>query len=652
MNKAPQKAMILAAGLGQRLQPLTAAMPKPLVPLWNKALIDHVIDLLQSWGVREIVVNTHWQPEKIAAHLAAGSYTARIQISEEREIRGTAGALRGWREYFSEDPFWVINGDIAAALDCRPLINGYYSQPRLLGACWVTDKKGPRTVEVDRLGRITCYRSPEPGVEGTYTFCGLQLLSPKIFDFIPARTFSTLVEAYESAMFQNLFVKGVEVKESYWNDAGTLERYKEIYRETKQLSKAGRPGGGLYDLKADRKAESSSDFLCVGANAIIKGALKGNNSIIFDGVTLAQQSSVNNAIIQGGNLAGKINDICCVSGHAISEKSVLRAAEALGWESDGGAFAFLGQRGSDRSFWRGLYQHERAIFICDGGGRPENQRYGGHTGVLQRAGVPVPELRYTAPDGSTLALEDLGDQSLQNRLTADPEKTEKCYRDVIAKVVDFHRNVTKVVRQDNIELEPAFDQKLYSWEHTLFEEHMLQRRYGFEGLPSAVRAELTSVATELERGSQTVIHRDLQSSNIMFKGRKFFFIDFQGMRFGSPAYDLASLLYDPYVALDPKLRCVLAAVYCQAAPEFPDVLQLFFNAAVQRLAQSLGAFGRLAALGHTTFEKHIIAALRNLLEAADAAELDALGGLVEELIAREELRQMSFVHSGNLVAIP
>ncbi|MDD2598745.1 MAG: sugar phosphate nucleotidyltransferase [Kiritimatiellae bacterium] len=647
MNKAPKKAMILAAGLGQRLQPLTAAMPKPLMPLWNKPLIDHVIHLLQSWGVQQIVVNTHWQPEKIAAHLAAGSYTAGIQLSEEQEIRGTAGALRGWREYFSDEPFWVINGDIAAELDCRALINGYYSQPRPFGACWVTDKKGPRTVEVDRLGRITCYRSPEPGVEGTYTFCGLQLLSPKIFDFIPERTFSTLVEAYENAMFQNLFVKGVTVEESYWNDAGTLERYREIHRETKQLARAGQPGGGLYNAGADRKAESSRGFLCAGAGAVIKGALKGNNSIIFDGVTLEEQSSVSNAIIQGGHLAGRISDLCCVSGSALSEKSVVEAAKALGWESDGGAFAFLGQRGSERSFWRGLYRHERAIFICDGGGRPENRRYAGHTGVLQRAGIPVPELRYNAPDGRTLAVEDLGDQSLQDRMASSPENAEDYYRNIIAKAADFHRQVTKVVNAEKIELEPAFDQALYSWEHALFEEHMLQRRYGFEGLPAAVLEELVNVAAELERGSQAVIHRDLQSSNILFKGRKFFLIDFQGMRYGSPAYDLASLLYDPYVDLDPKLRCVLAAAYCQAVPEFPDVLQLFFKAAVQRLVQSLGAFGRLAALGHTTFEQHIAAALKNLLEAADAAELDALGGLVEELIAREQIRQRSFAPSTN-----
>jgi len=639
MHKVPKKAMILAAGLGKRLQPLTSAMPKPLMPLWNKPLIDHVIGLLQSWGVEEIVVNTHWQPEKIADHLAAGSYSARIRLSEEREIRGTGGALAAWRDFFSDAPFWVINGDIAADLDCRPLIEAYDSQPQLAGACWVTDKKGPRTVEMDRLGRITCYRSPEPGIEGTYTFCGLQLLSPQIFDFIPDRIFSTIVEAYESAMYQNLFIRGVHLEESYWNDAGTLERYAQIHMETKRLAHAQRPGGRLYDAGADLLRESRSSYLCAGAGAQIGAAFKGRASIIFDGVVIDENSSVRNAIIQGGHLAGRVSDICCISGANLSEAAVVAAAEGLRWESAQSAFAFLGRRGSDRAFWRGLYRSERAVFICDGGTRRENQRYAGHTRLLQRAGVPAPALLYAAPDERTLALEDLGQHSLQSRVAVDPESASRLYREVIAKVVDFHRNVTRLVVSEQAELEPAFDRDLYQWEHDLFEEHTLRSRYGFESIPEDVRGELNSVCAALESGSQCVIHRDLQSSNILYKGRHPVFIDFQGMRSGSPAYDIASLLYDPYVMLDPKLRCVLAAVYSQAMPEFPDVLDLFFKGAVQRLVQSLGAFGRLSALGHTTFEKHIIQALRNLLEASDAADLNALGGLAEELIAREEIRQ-------------
>ncbi len=631
--------MILAAGFGKRLQPLTEAMPKPLMPIWNKPLLDHIIELLKSWGVKEIVINTHWMPEKISQHIAAGSYGVRIRISQEDEIRGTGGALESWKKYFASDPFWVINGDIAADLDCQPLIDAFYSQPRLIGSCWVTNKKGPRTVELDYSGRITCYRSSDPGIEGTYTFCGLQLLSPQIFDYIPFQKFSTIVDAYESAMYKNLFVKGVNIDASYWNDAGTLERYRKIHMETKRLANANKAGGKLYDITADRMSESRNGFLCVGQSTKTGSDFKGSSSIIFDGVVLDQSSSVKDCIIQGGHIAGKLDNLCCISGDHLNKAAVIKAAKALDWKISQSAFSFLGKRGSDRSFWRGLYLDKRAIFIQDGGKRRENQRYAGHTQLLQRAGIPTPELLYCSPDKSTLALEDFGNDSLQSRMTNDPSRAEKYYRAVIEKVACFHKDVTLLVKDENVELEPSFDKALYQWEHKLFEEHILKDRYGYDSMSEDIRAELNMVADALEKGSQTVVHRDLQSTNILYKSRKFAFIDFQGMRLGSPAYDIASLLYDPYVTIDSKLRCTLAAAYSQAVPEIPDVLPLFFKGAVQRLIQSLGAFGRLSGLGHKSFEKNIPSGLENLLEAADASDLDALGGLIEELITREQMRK-------------
>ena len=115
----------------------------------------------------------------------------------------------------------------------------------------------------------------------------------------------------------------------------------------------------------------------------------------------------------------------------------------------------------------------------------------------------------------------------------------------------------------------------------------------------------------------------------------FAFIDFQGMRLGAAAYDLASLLYDPYVPLDEKARAALARVY--------PVEKLAFGA-VQRLVQALGAFGRLASVGQPQFGRHVAPALQNLLAAADEADLDALGAFAEDLIAKEEIRLGRFHH--------
>ena len=107
------------------------------------------------------------------------------------------------------------------------------------------------------------------------------------------------------------------------------------------------------------------------------------------------------------------------------------------------------------------------------------------------------------------------------------------------------------------------------------------------------------------------------------------------MRLGSAAYDLASLLYDPYAPLEERERMALVKVY--------PVEKLAFGA-VQRLVQALGAFGRLASVGQPQFGKYVPRALSNLLAAADEADLDALGGFVEDLLAKEEIRLGHFHH--------
>ena len=195
-NLHSRKAFLLAAGFGKRLRPLTSAAPKPLLPLWGRPLIDRIVELLKKSGVEEIVINAHWKATMLREHIDSAGYGIKVHFSPESEIRGTGGALRPWRDFFSDGPFWVVNADIAASLELSAIAGAFDSLPRLVGACWVSGNRGPRTVECDRAGRITCYRSMDPGIDGTYTFCGVQLLSPAIFDFIPDRNFSTLVEAY------------------------------------------------------------------------------------------------------------------------------------------------------------------------------------------------------------------------------------------------------------------------------------------------------------------------------------------------------------------------------------------------------------------------------------------------------------------------
>ncbi|HOM59755.1 MAG TPA: sugar phosphate nucleotidyltransferase, partial [Kiritimatiellia bacterium] len=112
MTALPKRALVLAAGLGTRLRPLTQVWPKPLVPLWDVPLLEHVLRLLESWGVEEVAVNLHWRPEAIRAYLETRRGGVRVTFSQEAELLGTGGALRPLRRFFGDGPFWVVNADI------------------------------------------------------------------------------------------------------------------------------------------------------------------------------------------------------------------------------------------------------------------------------------------------------------------------------------------------------------------------------------------------------------------------------------------------------------------------------------------------------------------------------------------------------------
>ena len=637
MTEAPKKALVLAAGLGTRLRPLTFASPKPLMPLWNVPLLEHILRMLEAWGVEEIAVNLHWQPEKIQAYLSERRGGARLSFSHEAEILGTGGALRPLEGFLRDAPFWVVNADIAAALDPRPLLDAFAAGDGL-AAAWLEPKKGPRTVEADRRGRITCYRSPTPGVPGTFTFCGLQLVSPRIFEFLPDRPFSTLVDAYSLAMFQSVFVDGVEVPGSYWDDAGTVEAYVRIHSEVKRRAKSGKTGGGLYDAKADCCTSEDSSFFCVGEDASVASDVKGCDSIVCGDARVESGSVLRHAVVAGGSVGGTLDGVTCVSASVADDDAMPMALAALGWDPERTAVAFLGARGSNRSFWRLYHGKRAAIYIRYSLDRAENSRYSGHAAVLSAAGVPVPSVLADLPDVRCLVLEDWGDDSLQKRMKARPGKAEAWYRAVVGALARLHREGTRRVSETGTQLEPPFDAALYAWEHRLFEEHLLINRYGYESLPDTVAAELSLVSERLCRARQVVVHRDFQSSNILFRDNRFVFIDFQGMRLGAAAYDLASLLYDPYVKLSDGLRALLVEEYRACHPEHPEAVELFSEGAVQRLIQALGAFGRLASVGQKEFICYVLPALENLLDVADACGLEALGALAEELIAREQLR--------------
>jgi len=223
------KAMILAAGRGERMRPLTDTTPKPLLKIADKSLIEYHIEALVKSGIHEIVINHAWLGEKIEAQLGDGQlYGATIQYSREGQALETAGGIKNALNLLGSDPFIVVNGDIFTDYSFEQL---KHSAQRL------TDKKKAHLVLVNNPehntdGDFYCQnnRVMDPNAhelknEQAYTFSGIACYSPEFFSELQTGKHA-LAPMLRTAMSEGL-VSG-EVYEGAWWDIGTPERLKEL----------------------------------------------------------------------------------------------------------------------------------------------------------------------------------------------------------------------------------------------------------------------------------------------------------------------------------------------------------------------------------------------------------------------------------------
>jgi len=278
-------------------------------------------------------------------------------------------------------------------------------------------------------------------------------------------------------------------------------------------------------------------------------------------------------------------------------------------------------RGSDRTFFRLRWnQKDSAILIHYDPKRVENTFYADIAKFLLRIGVAVPRTIRHDPARSLIVMEDLGDTDLWSLRNTTWETRRALYQKTLTIAQRLHFFAEQDFPSGPVRLMESFGPDLYRWERDYFRNHFVRDVCGIELEPQFEReleAELSSLAERLLATIRSLVHRDLQSQNVMIRDGEPFLIDFQGMRFGSPFYDLGSLLCDPYVNLSSSERNELLSYYFgQAKSSFDwDTFQkTFWEASAQRLMQALGAYGFLGLKkGLTAYLEHIPSGLRNLL---------------------------------------
>jgi mannose-1-phosphate guanylyltransferase len=215
------KAMVLAAGLGTRLRPLTYEITKPMVPVLDRPVMEHILDLIDRHSFDGVIANLHYFPETIREY-----FGQRVSYRFEEQLLGTAGGVRACAEFFGDEPFLVISGDALTDVDLTAFAARHREAGGIatLAVKQVSDTREYGVVLHDRDGRITGFQekpAPEEALSDLGN-CGIYMFEPSIFDFFPDRPFVDWAKDVFPALLENDVAFHIHEVREYWNDVGSL----------------------------------------------------------------------------------------------------------------------------------------------------------------------------------------------------------------------------------------------------------------------------------------------------------------------------------------------------------------------------------------------------------------------------------------------
>jgi mannose-1-phosphate guanylyltransferase len=313
--------MVLAAGLGTRLRPLTERLPKPAVPVCGLPLVQFALARMAAAGARRAVVNTHHLAPEMerAARGAARAVGLELEVSHEPEIAGTGGALReAARSLEGADAIALWNGDVLFALDLRPVVEGHLASGALATMVLAPMPAGASyaAVEVDAVGcvrRIAGHGPGGPGLRSLH-FTGVHVLSPALLESVPSRPFACDVNRH---VYPPLLaagrVRGV-VAGGWWDDLGTPERYLRANLDLLAGGAALPPLAGADPLAGLSPAGPAGAWIAPGAlldpgvtmegpvligrgARVGAGARLGPGAVLGEGVRVGRGATVRRAVV-------------------------------------------------------------------------------------------------------------------------------------------------------------------------------------------------------------------------------------------------------------------------------------------------------------------------------------------------------------------
>jgi NDP-sugar pyrophosphorylase family protein len=278
------RAIILSAGYGTRLWPLTEDRTKPAIPILGKPLVGYVAEYIAAYGFDEIVVNLHHRPESVRTALGDGSrFGVKLHYVEEPVILGTSGALDNTREFFESETFLSINGKIITDIDLNAALETHRRMQALATLVLLPNTRRERfsVVEVTE-GRITRFGGmPDANATGPapLMFTGIQLIEPRVFEYIPRGVFShSVTDVYPQAMANGEII-AAHIASGSWRELSTLQRY--------------------LDISVDMLKEQGQSYFA-GKDCAIASTAQVTDSVLWDNVTVSDNARIHHCVVGDG----------------------------------------------------------------------------------------------------------------------------------------------------------------------------------------------------------------------------------------------------------------------------------------------------------------------------------------------------------------
>jgi len=282
--------MILAAGLGTRLRPLTLERPKPLVPVGNRPVIDILVQYLKQHDIDDIIVNAHHHHQQVTGHLDKGRpFGINIEVRVEPEILGTGGGIKNTRGFWGTDPFIVINGDILTDIDLTQAYAEHCRNGNMVTLI-LHEYRAFNQIRIDDRSNIIDIGS-KPG-PGRLAFTGIHIIQPELLDLIPRKGSSNIIDCYRNLIRSGYPIRAHLSQGHYWRDMGTLSSYalanKEALKDDTFLF-----GSGCQIHDSARV----KDWAVIGENVRLEEDVEIKRSVLWKGVTVRKGTSVVDCIV-------------------------------------------------------------------------------------------------------------------------------------------------------------------------------------------------------------------------------------------------------------------------------------------------------------------------------------------------------------------